>query len=113
MCRVTANGNRCAGDGAELFRPKRAILEALARFPGIRRGPRALEACMTFPAVAILACVGVLAFLLSYRAPAGKPGALNRLALLHGVRPLWGETEESLRNRTTRASRWPYSRQAP
>ena len=68
---------------------------------------------MTFSAVAILACVGVLAFLLSYRPPAGKPGALNRLALLHGVRPLWGESEHSLRNRTTGASRWPYSRPEP
>ena len=70
---------------------------------------------MTFSAVAILACVGVLAFLLSYRPPLGnaKPGGLTRLALLHGVRRLWGESEESLRNRTTGASRWPYSRPAP
>jgi hypothetical protein len=68
---------------------------------------------MSFPAVAILACVGVLAFLLSYRQPLAKPGGLARLATLHGVRPLWGESEESLRNRTMGASRWPYSHPAP
>jgi hypothetical protein len=68
---------------------------------------------MTISSVAILACICLLAFLLSYRVPVGKPGAMTRLALLHGVRPLWGESEESVRNRTTGASRWPYNRPAP
>jgi hypothetical protein len=68
---------------------------------------------MELSSVAILASVCLLAFLLSYRVPAVKPGAGTRLALLHGVRPLWGESEESLRTRAIGASRWPYSRPAP
>jgi len=74
---------------------------------------RTFEARMSFYPVAILACICLLAFLLSYRVPAGKPQAVTRLALLHGVRPLWGESEESVRNRTTGASRWPYNRPTP
>jgi hypothetical protein len=74
---------------------------------------RAFEARMTISSVAIVACICLLAFLLSYRVPVEKPGALTRLALLHGVHPLWGESAESVRNRTTAASRWPYSRPAP
>jgi len=68
---------------------------------------------MTAAWIAVLACVLLLAFLLSHRAPAGDPRALVRLALLHGVQRIRGESDESLRNRTTGASRWPYSRPEP
>ena len=48
-------------------------------------------------------------FLLFYRASSKDSGSLSRLALLHGVQRLRGESEESLRHRTLAASRWPYS----
>jgi len=63
--------------------------------------------------VAIVACICLLAFLLSSRPRPGDSGSLTRLALLHGLRPMWGESERSLRNRTTAASRWPYSHPNP
>jgi hypothetical protein len=66
---------------------------------------------MTIGWLAILACVAV-AILLFHRASAGDPG-LSRLALLHGVQRMRGESEESLRNRTAGAARWPYSRPEP
>ena len=68
---------------------------------------------MTLAWVAVLACISLLAFLLLYRAPAADPGALTRLALLNGVQRIRGESDESLRNRSTAASRWPYSRPDP
>ena len=68
---------------------------------------------MSVSLFAILACICLLAFLLSSRARPGDSGGSTRLALLHGVRPIWGETEESLRARTTAASRWPYSHPDP
>ena len=69
---------------------------------------------MTFAWLAALACISLLVLLLSsYRGPAGGPGALARLALLHGVQRIRGESVESLRNRTAGAARWPYSRPEP
>ncbi|MFL5309851.1 MAG: hypothetical protein ACJ79H_05285 [Myxococcales bacterium] len=59
-----------------------------------------------------LGCMS-LAFLLFQRARGGEPGALARLALLHGVERIRGESEVSLRNRTAGAARWPYSRPQP
>jgi hypothetical protein len=67
---------------------------------------------MTITWLALLACVSLVAFLLFsrfYRASPGDSGSLSRLALLHGVQRISGESEESLRHRTTAASRWPYS----
>jgi hypothetical protein len=66
---------------------------------------------MTIRWVALLACVAV-AILLFLRASARDPG-LARLALLHGVERMLGESDESLRNRTVGAARWPYSRPEP
>ena len=66
---------------------------------------------MTFVLLA-LGCIS-LAFLLFYRARGGDPRALARLALLHGVERIRGESEVSLRNRTAGAARWPYSRPEP
>ncbi len=63
--------------------------------------------------LATIACISLLAFLLLHRAPGGDPRALARLALLHGVQRIRGESEESLRNRTAGAARWPYSRPEP
>jgi len=63
-------------------------------------------------ALLVLGCVS-LAFLLFYRARGGDPRALARLALLHGVERIRGESELSLRNRTAGAARWPYSRPEP
>jgi hypothetical protein len=59
--------------------------------------------------LALLACVALLAFFLLYRASPNDSGSLARLALLHGVQRFRGESDESLRNRTTAAARWPYS----
>jgi hypothetical protein len=59
-----------------------------------------------------LACISV-ALLLFCRAPGGDPRALARLALLHGIERIRGESEVSLRNRTAGAARWPYSRPEP
>jgi len=64
---------------------------------------------MTTTWLALLACVSLLVFLLFYRASSKDSGSLSRLALLHGIQRLRGESEESLRHRTTAASRWPYS----
>jgi len=64
---------------------------------------------MTIAWLAVLACISLLVFLLFYRASPRDPGSLSRLALLHGVQRIRGESEESLRHRTTAASRWPYS----
>ena len=64
---------------------------------------------MTLALVALLACVSLLAFLLFYRPSPRNSGSLSRLALLHGVQRIRGESEESLRHRTIAASRWPYS----
>ena len=66
---------------------------------------------MTIALLLLLACVAV-AVLLFHRASAGDAG-LSRLALLHGVERMRGESEESLRNRTAGAARWPYSRPEP
>ncbi len=68
---------------------------------------------MTVAWIAAIGCIVLLAFLLFHRVPAGDPRALSRLALLHGVQRIRGESEESLRNRTAGAARWPYSRPEP
>jgi hypothetical protein len=68
---------------------------------------------MTIAWIAVLACISLLVLLVSHRSPAGNAGSLSRLARLHGVHPLRGESEESLRHRTTAASRWPYSYPEP
>jgi hypothetical protein len=69
---------------------------------------------MTIAWLAAIACISLLAFLLFHRTAGGDdPRALARLALLHGVQRVRGESEESLRNRTAGAARWPYSRPEP
>ena len=68
---------------------------------------------MGLSGVAVVACICLLVFLLSSRPRADDSGALTRLALLHGVRKVWGESEQSLRNRSTAASRWPYGHPDP
>jgi hypothetical protein len=68
---------------------------------------------MTIAWLATLACVSLLAFLFFYRPAVGNSGSLSRLAQLHGVQRFRGESEESLRHRTTAASRWPYSHPEP
>ena len=68
---------------------------------------------MTIAWLAAITCLALLAFLLFQRATVRDPQALTRLALLHGVQRIRGESEQSLRNRTIAASRWPYSRPEP
>jgi hypothetical protein len=68
---------------------------------------------MTIGWLAAIACIALLAYLFLHRAPDGDPRALARLALLHGVQRIRGESDESLRNRTAGAARWPYSRPEP
>jgi hypothetical protein len=60
----------------------------------------------------VFGCICVAA-LRSHRALGGDSRALARLALLHGVERIRGESEVSLRNRTAGAARWPYSRPEP
>jgi hypothetical protein len=67
---------------------------------------------MTIAWLVVLTCIA-LVVLLSHRARGGDPRALARLALLHGVQRIRGESEESLRNRTAGAARWPYSHPKP
>jgi hypothetical protein len=59
--------------------------------------------------LALLACVSLLVFLFFHRAAPADSGSVSRMALLHGVERIRGESQESLRRRTTAASRWPYS----
>ena len=67
---------------------------------------------MTIAWLVVLTCIAVAVLL--FRGPRGRdPGALARLALLHGVQRILGESEESLRNRTAGAARWPYSHPKP
>jgi hypothetical protein len=68
---------------------------------------------MTIAWLAAIGGISLLAFLLFQRTRGGDPRALTRLALLHGVQRIRGESEESLRNRTAGAARWPYSRPEP
>ena len=68
---------------------------------------------MTIAWLAAIASISLLAFLLVHRASGANPRALARLALLHGVQRIRGESDQSLRNRTTGAARWPYSRPEP
>ena len=68
---------------------------------------------MTISWLSILACIFLLGFLFFHRTSPGKSTTLSRLALLHGIRPLWGESEESVRRRTNGAGRWPYSKPRP
>ena len=67
---------------------------------------------MTIGLLAVLGCIS-LAVLIFHRSRGEYPGALSRLALLHGVERMRGESEVSLRNRTAGAARWPYSRPEP
>lgn len=67
---------------------------------------------MTIAWLVVLACIAV-AVLLFHGSRGGDPRALARLALLHGVARMRGESEESLRNRTAGAARWPYSHPKP
>ena len=55
----------------------------------------------------VLACVSLLLFLLTWREPGGRAPATSaaKVALLYGIRPFWGETDESLRERSVAASR--------
>ncbi len=68
---------------------------------------------MTIAWLAAIASISLLAFLLFHRASGANPRALARLALLHGVQRIRGESDQSLRNRTAGAARWPYSRPEP
>jgi hypothetical protein len=68
---------------------------------------------MTLAWIAVLACISLLTLLALHGTPAENPGSLSRLARLHGVQRIRGESEESLRHRTTAASRWPYSYPEP
>jgi hypothetical protein len=54
-----------------------------------------------------LACLVLLIFILTWRKPAGQVprNSLTKVALLYGIRPLWGETDASLRQRAVAASR--------
>jgi hypothetical protein len=62
-----------------------------------------------------LVCIALLVFLLAWRVPFGRAprSSLAKLALLSGVEPLWGETNASLRERSTAASRWPFGKPEP
>src|SRR5207247_2083251 len=79
------------------------------RAEGAAASPEATGNVMVLTWLALLACISLLVFLLFYRASPRDPGSLSRLALLHGVQRMRGESEESLRHRSTAASRWPYS----
>src|SRR5207245_10437908 len=65
-----------------------------------------------FPA---LASVALFLFLLTWRNPTvrSRGSARTQMALLCNVRPLWGETDASVRERLSAASRWPYLQPAP
>ncbi len=54
-----------------------------------------------------LACLVLLVFILTWRKPAGQVprNSLTKVALLYGIRPLWGETDASVRRRAVAASR--------
>jgi hypothetical protein len=67
---------------------------------------------MTIALLAVLGCIS-LAVLIFDRSRGEHSGALSRLALLHGVDRMRGESEVSLRNRTAGAARSPYSRPEP
>jgi len=69
-----------------------------------------MESRMTIALLAVLCCIS-LAVLLFHRSRGRDP--LARLALLHGVERIRGESEISLGNRTAGAARWPYSRPEP
>jgi len=68
---------------------------------------------MTMSWLAIFACIFLLSLLFFRRAPRSNTDAMTRLARLHGVRPMWGESDESVRDRTAGAARWPYSKPEP
>lgn len=62
----------------------------------------------------VVGCLALLALLLLWRAPASGPRtSAARVALLYGIRPLWGETEASLKQRSNAASRRPAAESAP
>lgn len=62
----------------------------------------------------VVACLALLALLLLWRSPAAAPRtSVARVALLYGVRPLWGETAASLKERSNAASRRPAAESAP
>jgi hypothetical protein len=77
------------------------------RPPPLRRRPQRGNVTITW--LALLACALLFGLLLFSRQSPRDSTSLSRLALLHGVQRIRGESEESLRNRTTAASRWPYS----
>jgi hypothetical protein len=61
----------------------------------------------------VLGCVALLLYLLlspAGRAPRTSPA---KIALLYGIRPLWGETDASLRERSAAASRGSAGEQEP
>jgi hypothetical protein len=55
----------------------------------------------------VLACLVLLIFILTWRKPAGQVprNSVTKVALLYGIRPLWGETDASVRRRAVAASR--------
>jgi hypothetical protein len=64
--------------------------------------------------IPVAGCLALLALLLLWRRPSGAPRtSAARVALLYGVRPLWGETAASLKERSNAASRRPAAESAP
>jgi di/tricarboxylate transporter len=62
----------------------------------------------------VVACLALLALLLLWRSPSDAARtSVARVALLYGIRPLWGETAESLKDRSNAASRRPAAESAP
>jgi hypothetical protein len=68
---------------------------------------RAQGAVMIAAWLPTLACAALLLFLLTWREPAARAprNSPGKVALLYGVQPFWGETDESLRERSAAASR--------
>ncbi len=73
---------------------------------------RAQGAVMIAAWLPTLACAMLLLFLLIWREPAAHAPRTSpaKVALLYGIRPFWGETAASLRDRSAAASRWPFGK---
>ncbi len=70
---------------------------------------------MTAAWIPTLACLALLIFLLTWRSPAPRAQRTSpaKIALLYGIRRLWGETDASLRERSAAASRSASGKQEP
>ena len=60
-----------------------------------------------------LACIALIIYLLLQRTSGSEDKSAERLALLVGARRAWGETDASLRKRSSARSRWPYRTLTP